>query len=118
MHARKASVGRHGAHGLASANIVWQQLGQLANDVAQAVDLRLARNVSGDAAGVLDVLLPVQHLPDGLWLAANGVPQVHGEDQRVDARVLVEDDLRRRVGKDAAVPVQLAVDAHGRERRR
>ena len=49
---------------------------------------------------------------------AHRIPQMHGEDQRVLARIVVEDRLGRRVGEDAAVPVELAVDAHRRERRR
>ena len=80
--------------------------------------LALAHDVVGDAARILNVLLAVQHLPDGLRLLAHRVPQMHGEDQRVAARVVVEDALGRRVGEDAAVPIELAVDAHGRERRR
>ena len=43
---------------------------------------------------------------------------MHREDQRVLARIVVEDRLGRRVGEDAAVPVELAVDAHRRKRRR
>ena len=36
---------------------------------------------------------------------------MHGKDQRVPARVVVEHGFRRRVGEDAAVPIKLAVDA-------
>ena len=91
---------------------------QLLDDVAQAMRLQLAGDVGGDAARILDVLLAVHHLPHRLGLRADGVPHVHGEDQRVAARVVVEDHLGRRVGEDAAVPVELAVDAHCREGRR
>ena len=85
------------------------------NDVAHVVHLALARDVACDPAGILDVLLTVEHLPDGLRLLAHRVPQVHREDQRVLARIVVEDHLGRRVGEDAAVPIELAVDAHRRE---
>ena len=88
---------------------------QLADDVAQSMGLQLARDVRGDPARVLDVLLPVQDLPYRLRLRPHRIPHVHGKDQRVAARMLVEDHLRRRVGKYAAVPVELAVDAHRRE---
>jgi hypothetical protein len=40
-----------------------------------------------------------------------------GEDQRVFAWVVLEYSFRRRVRKDAAVPVELAVDAYGRKGR-
>src|SRR5438874_430104 len=42
----------------------WKLPGELADDVAQAVDLLLARDVAVGAARVLDVLLPAHHLPD------------------------------------------------------
>ena len=71
-----------------------------------------------DAARILDVLGAVEDLPDGLGLVSGGIPQMHGEDQRVPPRVIVEDPLGRRVGENAAVPIKLAVDAHGGEGRR
>jgi hypothetical protein len=37
---------------------------------------------------------------------------MHREDQSVAARIVLEDALGRRIGKDATVPVELAVDAH------
>ena len=37
------------------------------------------------------------------------------EDERVAARVVVEDRLDRRVRQDPAVPVEVAVDANGRK---
>ena len=82
------------------------------------MQLPLARDVARDAARILDVLVPVEHLPDRVRLVAHRVPEMDGEDQRVLARIVVEDRLGRRVGEDAAVPVELAVDAHRRKRRR
>jgi hypothetical protein len=93
-------------------------LDQLADDMAQAVDLLLARNVAVGAAGELDVLLPAHHLPDRIGCIALRVPKLHGEDQRVAARVVVEHGFDRRVGVDAAVPKELIADAHRRKRRR
>ena len=43
---------------------------------------------------------------------------MNGEDQRVAARIILEDRLGRRVGENSTVPIELAVDADGRERRR
>ena len=41
-----------------------------------------------------------------------------GEDQRAAPRIVVEDDLCRGIRQYAAVPIELAIDAHGREGRR
>ena len=70
----------------------------------------------GSSTGCPSAGASTSHIVSGS--GADRVPHVHGEDQRVAARVVVEDHLGRRVGEDAAVPVELAVDAHGRERRR
>ena len=47
-------------------------LRQLADDVAQVVDLLLPRDVAVGAARELDVLLPPHHLPDRLGLGPVG----------------------------------------------
>ena len=47
-----------------------------------------------------------------------GIPDVHGEHQRIAPGIVVEHRLHRRVRQDAAIPVELAIDADGRERRR
>ena len=80
--------------------------------------LLLPRDMAGDAARILDVLLPVQHLPDRARLRPVRVPHVHREDQRRAARIVLEDHFGRRVGENAAVPIELAVDAHRRKRGR
>ena len=80
--------------------------------------LHLAGDVAGDPARILDVFLAMRDLPHRLRLRPDRVPHVHGEDQGVAARVVVEDHLGRRIGENAAVPIELAVDAHGREGRR
>src|SRR5271163_2977404 len=50
------------------------------------------------------------------WLGAERIPEVDGEDERVPPRVVVEHHFRRRVGENAAVPVEFAIDANGRKR--
>jgi hypothetical protein len=73
----------------------------LANS-AQAMDLPLPGNVARHPAGILDVLVAMQDVPHGLRLGTGGVPQVDREDERVAARIIVEDRLGRRIGKNAA----------------
>src|SRR5262245_66337550 len=87
------------------------QFGELRHYVAQPVHLALARDMAGNAAGILDVLVPVEHLPDRLGLRSHRIPHVHGEDQRVAAWIVLEDRLGRRIGENATVPVEIAVDA-------
>jgi hypothetical protein len=91
---------------------------EFVDHVTQAMGLTLADDVIGNAAGVLDILLPMQHLPDRARFWAGRVPHVHREDQRVAAGIAVEDRLGRRIGENAAVPVELAIDAHCWKRRR
>ena len=95
-----------------------QLLRQLPDHVAQPMDLLLPNDVAVGAAGVLDVFLPADHLPDRFGLRAGLVPDVDGEDQRVAPRVVVEYRFDRGVGVDAAVPIRMAVDAHRRKSRR
>ena len=47
-----------------------------------------------------------------------GFHMMHGEDQRIAPRIVVEDRLGRRIGENSAVPIELAVDANGRKGRR
>src|SRR5215472_4811592 len=75
--------------------------------------LALPHDVVADAARILNVLVAVENLPNGLRLFSCGVPQMHREDQSVAARIVLEDALGWRIGKDAAIPVELAVDAYG-----
>ena len=86
--------------------------------MAQSVGLLVSRDLACDPAGILDVLVAVEDFRHRAWLGADRIPEVDGEDQRVPARVVVKHHLGRRVGEDAAVPVQLAVDAHGGKCRR
>ena len=118
MHAREAAPAGQLAHGLAVADVLRDMAEQFLDHMAQTMGLHLAGDVAGYAARVLDVLLAMRDLPHRLRLWPDGIPHVDGEDQRVAARVVVEDDLGRRVGENAAVPIELAIDADGRERRR
>src|SRR6267143_4319456 len=93
-----------------AALLLGQVMRELADDVAQAVDLLVASDVAVGAARVLDVLLPAEHVPDRLRLGAFRLPDVDAEDDRVATGVVVEHRFDRRVRVDAAVPVRLIVD--------
>src|SRR5207253_2031417 len=97
-------------HRFAVAHIVWKVPNQLADDAAQSMRLLLPGDVARDAARVLDVLLTMENFPDRLRHRPLRIPQVDRKNERVAAGAVVEDDLRRRVGKDAAVPVEFAID--------
>ena len=66
MHRGFASPRGEPAHGRRRAFGFRHVPGQLADHVAQPVNLLLARDVAVGAARVLDVLLPLRHLPDAL----------------------------------------------------
>src|SRR6516164_9742067 len=46
------------------------------------------------------------------------MPQLNTEDERTAAGFIVEDRLDRRIGKDAAIPVEFAIGVDRRKRRR
>src|SRR5262249_14361748 len=77
--------------------------------------LELPHNVTGNAARVLDVFLPIKDLPDCFWLRTRGVPKMHGEDQRIAPWFILKNAFRRRVRENTAVPVELSVNAYCRE---
>src|SRR5215471_6997663 len=54
---------------------------QLRDDVTQLMHLALLRNVVCNPARILDVLLTVEHLPDGFRFDPHGIPHMHREDQ-------------------------------------
>src|SRR5262245_19892494 len=63
MHARQAAIlGQILDDGMI-ASVLRDQFGQFRDHVPQLVDLTLSRNMARDAARVLDVLVPVEHLP-------------------------------------------------------
>ena len=115
MHPGQAAIGRHFAEAVVAALVVGDHLAQLGDDVPHPVKLALALDVGCGAARILNVLLAVHDLPHGLRLGAMRVPDVDREDQAIAARIVVEHDLDRRVRKNPAVPIKLAVDADRRE---
>src|SRR5476649_1399836 len=117
VHRRAAAPRRQLAHFRPHGHVGRQVLRQLADHVAQAVQLALLLDVAG-AAGVLDFLVLVEHKQHAVRLAAVRIPHLHREDHRAAARLVVQHRLDRCVRINAAVPVWLAVDAHGRKRRR
>ena len=81
----------------------------------------------------VDLLLrrDVAYSPAGYWMSfwrfmiCQSFPARSPEDSRygrrkrpIAARIIVEYCLDRRVRQDPAIPIELAVDAHGRKRRR
>src|SRR5699024_9461673 len=70
------------------------------------------------AAGEADVLDALEHIEHGARPLAAGAEQVHLQGQRVLVRLAGQDIFQRSIGDDAAVPVPLAIDLHGGERRR
>jgi hypothetical protein len=117
MHISAAAPGRELAHLGRHRRFIGQVQGQLADHMAQPVQLALLLDIAG-AAGVLDLLVLVEHVQHAFGLAAVGIPDLDRKDHRTAARLVVQHRLDRRIGIDAAIPVRLAVDAHRRKRRR
>src|SRR5262249_57638827 len=92
------------------AAILRNEFYQLGNDMAEPVDLSLTADVSGDAARILNVLMAVEHFPDCARLWTGWIPHVHREYERVASGIILEDYFARRIGKNAAIPIELAVD--------
>ena len=114
MHLRPAAIFGQVLDDRMVAFLLRYEFHQLRDDVTQLVHLALLRNVVCNPARILDVLLTVEHLPDRFRFGPHRIPHMHGKDQAVSARIVVEDRLGRRIGKNAAVPIKLAVDANGR----
>ena len=117
VHSGQTTIAGHFADPRALTLRLREALGELGNNVAQTMDLFLPCDVRDGSARILDLLLSVHHLPDALRLGTLGVPDMHGEDERVSARKVVENRLDRRVRQDPAVPVQIILDAYGGESR-
>src|SRR5260370_31932682 len=90
----------------------------LGDDVAEAVDLLLADDLIRNPARILNVLLPMQHIPHGFRFRTHGIPHIDPEHDGVAARIIVEDRFSRGVRQDTAVPIVLTVDADRRKSRR
>ena len=63
-------------------------------------------------------ILAAQHLHDRFRLRSGDRKNLHREHDGIAPRIVVEHDLDRRVGIEAAVPIGIAVDADRREARR
>src|SRR6516225_8372130 len=85
--------------------------------MTQSMGLLLARDVGCDPARILNILVPVEHFLNVAWRLPVRVPEVNRENKRAAAGIVVEDHLGWGVRQDSAVPVMLALDAHGRKRR-
>src|ERR1700677_3737777 len=82
------------------------------------MDMLLSRNVAVGAAGVLNVNLPAQHLPDRFRLWAGNGEDLYREHHGIATRIVVEHHLDGSVGVEPAVPIRIAVDAYRGESRR
>jgi hypothetical protein len=82
------------------------------------VSLLQLRNLAGDTARVLNILLAVEDFPNRAGLRSLGIPNVYRENQRRPTWIVFKDHFSRRVRHDPAVPIKLPVDAYRRERGR
>src|SRR5258708_31282182 len=87
MHRGAAAVAEHLAHLGIVALRVGEPIAELADDVAQAMDLLLPHDVTLAADRILGVLLPAEHLTDGAGHGADQRPQAYGDDRRIVARL-------------------------------
>src|SRR5215831_4229018 len=117
MHGCMAAVGRERLRLRSPANLFRQQRGEPANNMPHVMQLTLPRDVACDSAGILNVLMAVEDLPNRAWLFTHRIPEMNRKDKRVLARIVVEDHFGWRIRKDAAVPIKLAVDAYRRKSR-
>src|SRR5262245_22911569 len=115
MHAGRASVGGELPDRIAIPFRFGNEFDQLPDDMAQTMDLELTRDMAGNSARILNVLLPMKNLPDRLGLWSGRVPHMNCEDERAAARIVIEDHLGRRVRQDSAVPIELTVNADSRK---
>ena len=75
------------------------------NDVTQTMRLPLTRDVSGNAARILNVFLAIEDIRHCFWFRASRVPHMHGEDNGVLPWIVVENRLRRRIRQDPSIPI-------------
>src|SRR5262249_6009746 len=112
MHGRMAAVSRERLRLRSPANLFRQQRGEATDDMSHVMQLTLPRDVACHSAGVLNVFMTVENLPDCVWLLTHRIPEMNCKDKRVLARIVVEDYFGWRIRKDTAVPIKLAIDAH------
>ena len=95
MHARDTAVILELFRCFTRAHVLGQQPGKLSDNEAQLMRLFQMRDLSGDAARILYVLLAMEHLPDRFRLRATLVPDVDRENERCVTRVILEDHFGR-----------------------
>jgi hypothetical protein len=66
--------------------------------------LELPHDVTGNAARILDVFLPVKDLPDCFWFRTHGAPKMHGKDQRIASWMIVKNPARSKPWDEFAQP--------------
>jgi len=115
FHLRRTAIAGQFFHCFARAFGLRQSCDKLVDDMAEPMGLLLASDVACNPARVLHVLVPVKHFRHRCRLRSGRIPQMHGKDQRILARVVVKHRLGRRVRQNTAVPIQFAIDACGRE---
>src|ERR1700684_1722552 len=77
------------------------------------MDLLMPGKMALGAADELNVLMAIHDFPDRHGFGAMRLPDIDREYQGVATRLVVEHDLDRRVGVDAAVPIRLPIATEG-----
>ena len=68
--------------------------------MAQLMHLSLARDVARDATRILNVLLAIEHVPNGFGFRPDRIPHMHCENQRVATRIVLKNCLGWRIGEN------------------
>src|SRR5205807_8766550 len=110
VHEGTATVARHFLDGRRCTLLFRHQPDQLADDMTELMNVLLTCDMAVGATRILNILLPIEHLPYRFRLRPFGVPHLHREHDRVAAWIIVEHGLDRRVGINPAVPIGIAVD--------
>src|SRR3984885_4483123 len=76
MHERTAAIAGHFFYFRRVALLLRHPAHQLAHDMAKLVNVLLTHDVAIGAARILNILLPVNHLPDGFRLRSRRVPHL------------------------------------------
>jgi hypothetical protein len=115
MHARDAAIGGKLTHFPGRYDVGRQFHDKLANNVTQLVQLFQARNVTGDVARILKILLASKNLCHCVRFRPVRRPQVNGEHDTATPGIIVEDRLDRRVGENTPVPIEFITYPDGWE---
>ncbi len=90
VHPGLTAISSQFSHHVAIALHLGQTRGKLADDMTQTMRLLLARNMARDPAGILHVLVPIEHFRHRGGLGAGRIPHVDREDQGILAGVVVD----------------------------